>query len=170
MMNPLLRFYRLLNSWYTPQFSLSVFILAGTIIAAFPEFSWSETSILEVELAQAIQNREPAHPTKPPAHCEKDLNRGAPLPRIHTGDQQVVFWNRVSSTENTLIRHSWHKKSDEGWRAMAHVDLPIQKSTAFRIWSTKDLHPALHRGEWMIVVTLAEDPRDVLCIARFIVE
>ena len=106
----------------------------------------------------------------PSAHCEKDTGPDSLLPRVRISDQQVVFWNRVAASDNTLLRHSWHKKSEEGWKAMAHVDLPIQKSSAFRIWSTKELHPTFHRGEWMIVVAMADDPKHILCITRFIVE
>jgi len=135
-----------------------------------PSPTWSATNILNVELAQNIIDREPALPSNPSAHCEKDKNHDSALPRIHTSDQQVVFWNRVAATDSTVIRHSWLRMSDEGWKPMAQVDLQIQKSSAFRIWSKKDLRPTFHRGEWMIVVSMAHDPKEVLCISRFIVE
>ena len=151
-------------------FPVWLLIVSGVLGGVLPSTSWSAIDILDVELAHDIQDREPSIPYIPPAHCEKDKNRDAPLPRIHISDQQVVFWNRVEATDNVIIRHSWLKKSDEGWKPMAQVDLPVQKSSAFRIWSTKDLHPSFHRGEWMIVVSMGDDPKDVLCITRFIVE
>jgi len=149
---------------------LGCVMVASLISSVLPSPSWSATNILNVELAHDIIDREPVVPSKPSAHCEKDTNQDPALPRIHTSDQQVVFWNRVAATDSTTIRHSWHRKSDEGWKPMAHVDLQIQKSSAFRIWSKKDLHSTFHRGEWMIVVSMAHDPKQVLCISRFIVE
>ena len=152
------------------RLSFGCLILVGAFNPVFPSLSWGGTDILDVELAHEIQEREPAASYQPRAYCEKDRQRNVRLTRIHTSDQQVVFWNRVASTDSTMIRHAWHKKFEEGWKPMANVDLPIQKSSAFRIWSTKDLHPTLHRGEWMIVVSMVDDPKQVLCIARFIVE
>ena len=134
------------------------------------EVGWAATEILDVTLAHDVKDREPAAPYAPQAFCEKDQNRNGVLPRIQTSDQQIVFWNRIAASDSTKIRHSWHKRADDGWKLMAHVDLPILKSSSFRIWSTKDLHPTFHRGEWMIVVTLSDDPKKVLCITRFIVE
>ncbi len=162
--NPLLKLFK------RPLISVSVLIAAGIFSTVLPSIGLSATDLLEVELAHDIKEREPDLPYKPPAHCEKDTNQGAALPRIHPSDQQVVFWNRVAATDSTLIRHAWHKKFEGSWKPMANVDLPIQKSSAFRIWSTKDLHPTLHRDEWMIVVSMADDPKQVLCITRFIVE
>ena len=150
--------------------SLSVLIVAGVFSAVLPSIGLGATDLLEVELARDIKEREPDIPYKPQAHCEKDNDQGAALPRIRTSDQQVVFWNRLAATDSTKIRHAWHKKDEEGWKPMANIDLPIQRSSAFRVWSTKDLHPTFHRGEWMIVVSMADDPKQVLCITRFIVE
>lgn len=53
---------------------------------------------------------------------------------------------------------------------MADIPLHVEKSSSFRMWSTKEIHPALHLGEWMIVVSLGEKKKEVLCIARFLVE
>ena len=153
-----------------PPVLLGFVIVTSLLSSILPSPSWSATDILNVELAHDIIDRDPALPSQPSAHCEKDASRNQVLPRIHTSDHQVVFWNRVAASDSTTIRHSWHRKSDEGWKPMAQVDLQIQKSSAFRIWSKKDLHPNFHRGEWMIVVSMAHDPKQVLCISRFIVE
>jgi hypothetical protein len=82
----------------------------------------------------------------------------------------VVFWNRVTSGTPQIFHHTWHKKTNDGWEPMAHIPLKVQKSSSFRIWSTKQIHPKFHLGEWMIVVSLDSKPKEVLCIARFIVE
>lgn len=132
---------------------------------------WGQTKILGVELAREIVKRAPVRPYAPVVFCEKDKNRNALLPVINTAtDHQVVFWNRVTAEMPTTFHHSWHKKTMDGWEPMANIRLKVEKSSSFRIWSTKEIHPTLHLGEWMIVVSLGEDQKDVLCIARFIVE
>jgi len=132
---------------------------------------WAETQLLDVTLARNIVNRAPVRPYSPIVFCEKDKNRDAPLPIINTArDRHVVFWNRVTSTTPKVVHHTWHKKTEVGWEPMAHVRLQVQESSSFRIWSTKEIHPTLHLGEWMIVVSLDDDPKAVLCIARFFVE
>ena len=147
----------------------SLLSLATLFIVQSP--SWGQTELFEVELARNIVNRTPVNPYSPVVHCEKDKYRDAPLPVINaTLDHQVVFWNRVISTTPKIFHHTWHKKTMDGWEPMAHVRLNVQKSSSFRIWSTKEIHPKLHLGEWMIVVSLDSEPKEVLCIARFIVE
>lgn len=147
----------------------SFLILAIVVFNISP--SWGQTKLFEVELARSVENRAPIHPYSPVVYCEKDQNRDAPLPIINTDrDHQVVFWNRVTSTSPETFHHTWQKKTMDGWEPMAHVRLQVQKSSSFRIWSTKEIHPKLHLGEWMIVVSLDADPKEVLCIARFRVE
>lgn len=132
---------------------------------------WAQTELLEVKLARDIENRAPVRPYSPIVFCEKDKNRDAPLPVINTAaDHQVVFWNRVTAETPKIFHHTWHKRTMDGWEPMAHVRLKVQKSSSYRIWSTKEIHPRLHLGEWMIVVSLDDDPKEVLCIARFLVE
>ena len=132
---------------------------------------WAESELLDVELARDIENRAPVHPYSPAIFCEKDKNRDSPLPIVKTdSDRQVVFWNRVTSTTPEVFHHTWHKKTKDGWESVADVRLPVQESSSYRIWSTKEIHPTLHVGEWMIVVSLEHDPQTVLCIARFLVE
>ncbi len=154
----------------TRTFIPSLFlILATCVIVTSP--SWGQTELFEVELARHIVDRTPMSPYTPIVYCEKDKNRDAPLPVINTtSDHQVVFWNRVTSATPQIFHHTWHKKTNDGWEPMAHIRLKVQKSSSFRIWSTKEIHPKLHLGEWMIVVSLDSEPKEVLCIARFIVE
>ncbi len=147
----------------------SFLILATCLIVTSP--SWGQTELFEVELARHIVDRTPISPYTPIVYCEKDKNRDAPLPVINTtSDHQVVFWNRVTSATPQIFHHTWHKKTSDGWEPMAHIRLKVQKSSSFRIWSTKEIHPKLHLGVWMIVVSLDSAPKEVLCIARFIVE
>lgn len=150
--------------------ALSSFLISATLFFIFSP-SWGQTKLFEVELARNVENRAPIRPYSPVVYCEKDQNRDAPLPIINTArDHQVVFWNRVTSTSPETFLHTWHKKTMDGWEPMAHVRLQVQKSSSFRIWSTKEIHPKLHLGEWMIVVSIDADPKEVLCIARFRVE
>ena len=136
----------------TRTFIPSLFLILVTcLIVTSP--SWGQTELFEVELARHIVDRTPISPYTPIVYCEKDKNRDAPLPVINTtSDHQVVFWNRVTSATPQIFHHTWHKKTSDGWEPMAHIRLKVQKSSSFRIWSTKEIHPKLHLGEWMIVV------------------
>jgi Protein of unknown function (DUF2914) len=146
------------------------FLMLGTAMFVTSP-SWGQTELLETELAREIVDRMPAGSYSPKVFCEKDQNHDAPLPVVTPpDDHQVVFWSRVTSATPTSLRHIWHKKTQEGWEPMANILLKIQQSSSFRIWSTKDIHPSLHLGEWMIVVSLDDDSKEVLCIARFLVK
>ncbi|GEM_PF-5975567 len=152
-----------------PFLPLSFLVIVTLLIVPAP--SWGQTELLEVKLARRIVNRAPVAPYSPTVYCEKDQNHDSALPVVDAAtDRQVVFWNRVASGRPQIFRHAWHKKTREGWESMAHVRLRVEKSSSFRIWSTKEIHPTLHLGEWMIVVSLDDAPQEVLCIARFIVE
>ena len=147
-----------------------LFLLLSTAVL-LPSLGWSQTEVLEVDLARKIVDRMPAESYAPQVFCEKDQNRDTSLPIVTAAnDRQVVFWNRVTSATATTIRHLWHKKTKDGWEPMANIRLKVQASSSFRMWSTKDIHPTLHLGEWMVVVSLDDDSKGVLCIARFLVK
>ena len=159
-------FFNTMTRFFIPLFCL----VLGTSLL-IPSLGWGQTELLDVDLARKIVDRMPAGSYAPQVFCEKDQSRDASLPIVTAAnDRQVVFWNRVTSATATTIRHLWHKKTQDGWEPMANIRLKVQASSSFRIWSTKDIHPTLHLGEWMIVVSLEDDSKEVLCIARFLVK
>ena len=136
-----------------------------------PLSSWGESELLEITLARNIENRNPIQPHLPMVSCEKHRNHDAHLPIINAAtDYKIVFWNRIMANSPSTLHHTWHKKTSDGWENIARVPLKIRKSSSFRTWSTKTILPRLHIGEWMIVVSVDNDPQDVLCIVRFIVK
>ena len=133
--------------------------------------SWGEPQLLEISLARNIKNLLPVRPHSPVVSCEKDRNHEIDLPIINSEkDDQVVFWNRIMAKSPVTFHHTWHKKTADGWKRMAHVSLKVRESSSFRTWSKKTIRPRLHIGEWMIVVSADNDLQDVLCIVRFIVK
>ena len=152
-----------------PHALLGTTIFLVILIAASPCLGKPE--LLEISLARNIENRNPTKPHSPFVSCEKDRNHDAHLPIINASiDDKIVFWNRVMAKSPTIFHHTWHKKNSDRWKKIAHVSLKIRKSSSFRTWSTKTILPRLHIGEWMIVVSVNNDPQDVLCIVRFIVK
>ena len=145
------------------------------LIFSFDMFMVSAASgsvqVLDIALTRNVQDREPLGQYKPTAFCEKDQARFGQIPTINLSiDHHVIFWNKIASSKPQTLRHAWHKKTEEGWTSVAQVDIKIAKSKSYRIWSSKDLRANLHQGEWMIVVSLADDPKHILCISRFLAQ
>lgn len=140
--------------------------LAGTPLLAQADFH-----VKTVVLSKEVNKRNPQGIFRPPAYCEKDKNGQAAIPVVQTSQtSQVIFWTKVEATTTGKIRHSWHHKTDGTWTKISEVNIPIQPSPGYRMWSMKSLHPDLHTGEWMIVVAPSNEPDRILCIARFTVK
>ena len=130
-----------------------------------------DMSVIDLALAGDVQDREPVGPVEPSVSCEKDKTASQPLPVVDsTTSERIFFWNRVKSSVEGTLRHTWMMKRDQGWEPMAKVELRIGESPAYRVWSSKQLDRTLHLGEWMVEVSSAEDPGQVLCLIRFQVE
>jgi len=128
-------------------------------------------TVVGVALAEDIQGREPVGSVNPSISCEKDKKSQVALPVVNaTISQRVFFWSRVQSSTAGTLRHIWLMKRDQGWEPMAKVDLRIGQSPGYRTWSSKQLDRSLHLGEWMVQVSKADDPSEVLCLSRFRVE
>ena len=135
--------------------------------------AWAQTDFLveKVVLSKGVSDRVPQGVFTPPAYCEKDKNGQAAIPVVQISQtSQVVFWTKIAATTTGKIRHSWHYKSHGTWMKISEVNIPIRPSPGYRMWSIKTLHPAIHTGEWMIVVAPSNEPERILCIARFTVE
>ena len=154
-----------LSSMLTQPFALlgSAIFLAILLV---PLSSWGESELLEITLARNIENRNPVQPHLPMVSCEKHRNHDAHLPIINAAtDNQVAFWNRVTTKSPITFHHTWHKKTSGKWKSIARVSLKVKKSSSFRTWSSKTISPRLHNGEWMIVVSTDNDLQDVLCLS-----
>ena len=144
-------------------------IVLAILMVASP--CWGEPKLLEIALASNIENRNPVRPYSPVVLCEKDKNHDTHLPIVNTKkNNQVVFWNRVMSKSPSTFHHTWHKKTSDGWKRMAHVSLKVRRSSSFRTWSKKTIRPRLHIGEWMIIASTDDTLQNVLCIVRFIIK
>ncbi|MCA9498508.1 MAG: DUF2914 domain-containing protein [Nitrospirales bacterium] len=140
-------------------------------VAGTPLLAQADFLVKNVALSKAVNQRNPQEIFLPPAYCEKDKNGQAAIPVVQTSQtSHVVFWTKIEATTIGTIRHSWHHKTDGTWTKISEVDIPIQPSPGYRMWSMKSLHPDLHTGEWMIVVAPLKEPDRILCIARFTVK
>ena len=140
-------------------------------VAGTPLLAQADFLVKNVALSKAVNQRNPQGIFLPPAYCEKDKNGQAAIPVVQTSQtSHVVFWTKIEATTIGTIRHSWHHKTDGTWTKISEVDIPIQPSPGYRMWSMKSLHPDLHTGEWMIVVAPLKEPDRILCIARFTVK
>ncbi len=143
------------------------FWLVGAITLLPPQAA-AEISVIEVALSEEILDQQPRSPAQPSAYCEKDHRGQETLPIIDSSSGKVVyFWSRVKSTRGSVLRHTWFMNTGHGWKQVAQVDLNIFTSPGFRAWSSKEIAPAIHVGEWMVVVSTAEEPNTVHCIVRF---
>ncbi|RMH31941.1 MAG: DUF2914 domain-containing protein [Nitrospirae bacterium] len=148
---------------------LIVSVLALLIL--LPQLASAELAVVDIALAEAVQDRNPVDPITPPAVCEKDKAPDSTVPVVDSMlVPQIFFWTRIASDSDATVLHSWHHKENDQWVLVAEVDFQIHPSSGYRVWSSKLLDPALHTGEWMIVVAPADQPDHVLCITRFTVK
>ncbi|MEO8328022.1 MAG: DUF2914 domain-containing protein [Nitrospirota bacterium] len=140
--------------------------LAGT-----PLWAQADFLVKTVVLSKEVNKRNPQGIFRPPAYCEKDKNGQAAIPVVQTSQtSQVIFWTKIEATTTGKIRHSWHHKVDGTWTKISEVNISIQPSPGYRMWSMKSLRADLHIGEWMIVVAPSKEPERILCITRFTVQ
>ena len=132
-----------------------------------------ELTVLNVALAESVQNREPVGSVNPAVSCEtkKKSTSKAATPVVDTAvNGQVYFWNTVQAPTDGKLRHTWLMKKNNEWQPMAKIDLRIGKSNSYRTWSSKKFDPSWHRGEWRIEVANADNTNEVLCESHFRVQ
>jgi len=142
------------------------------MIIAIP-FTYAESafSVEKVVISQNVTNRNPVGIFSPPAYCEKDTSGQAAIPVVKTSKtSQVMLWTKVAATTKGKLRHSWHHQVDGTWKMVSEVNLPLSPSPGYRMWSKKSLNPAIHTGEWMVVIAPSNSPEKILCITRFTVQ
>jgi hypothetical protein len=146
---------------------LFAFFLVG-LLAFAPQVASAQMSVSEVALAGDVQDRDPINRFDPDAYCEKDQSQQATLPVIDSSvNSEVYVWTRIQSGDDGVLRHTWFMNEDNNWKEVAAIDLNVYTSPGFRTWSSKQLVPSLHIGEWMVEVSAGDDLSQVLCIMRF---
>ena len=148
-----------------PRFLIiSIFVLAT--LAGSPRASAGQ-EIVDIIFARDVVNREPVAPYEPGAYCGGEGTPSGPVPIIDSREDKKVFlWNRIKSSKDEVLRHRWIKDGEE----MAVVELNLGVSSGYRTWSSKNLDPNFHVGQWKVEVSTASDPGHVLCVAHFIVK
>lgn len=142
-----------------------------TVLALAPQGALAEVTVEDVSLSEDVQNREPVGKTSPAAACENGGNGHHVVPVIDTSmTTRVYFWNRLKTDGAGTLRHTWYMNRDQDWREAAEIDLGYSPSPGYRTWSSKQLDPSMHTGEWKVEVTITEEPGRVLCSARFKVQ
>jgi hypothetical protein len=122
--------------------------------------------VVDSFFAPDVIEMNPVNPFEPGVTCENGAEPSGPMPVIDSQEVSRIFlWTRIKSSEDGVLRHSWYKDGVE----MAVVDLELRESPEFRTWSSKNIDPNFHTGNWKVVVTAASDPSDIICTAHFLV-
>ena len=147
---------------------LKPFILALLVLVSLVGFRSASVAqeVVDSIIARDVVDMNPVNPFEPGVTCENGAEPSGPMPVIDSQEEgRVFFWTRINSSEDGVLRHSWYKDGVE----MAVVDLELVESSAFRTWSSKNIDPNFHTGNWKVVVTSASDPSDIICAAHFLV-
>lgn len=149
--------------------------------------------IVDVALATDVINQEPSGIFNSLATCSSIDNPPTSIPVIDSSIHRKVFlWTKVSSSETFVLRHAYYKDGVEyktqrtitpvmdkifqivdeikvglGWKNIADIELQVAKSSGWRTWSSKEIDPVVHRGEWRIQVSPTNDKEDVICVVHF---
>ena len=146
------------------------FLLMGMVAFSF-EATYAEMAVVEAVLAGEVQDRDPLGRLEPAVSCEQVQNEGTATPVFDsTSGEKIFFWNKIQVGTAGVLRHTWYRKGDEGWAQSAAVELMLSESPGYRTWSSKQIVPSLHQGEWKVEVSTADPPDQVLCTAKFRVE
>jgi len=147
--------------------------MSMSLMILFIPFTYAESSfyVEKVVISQNVTKRNPVGIFSPPAYCEKDTSGQAAIPVVKTSEtSQAVLWAKVAATTKGKLRHSWHHQVNGTWTKVSEVNIPIRPSSGYRMWSMKSLNPAIHTGEWMVVIAPSNSPEKILCITRFTVQ
>ena len=148
-----------------PRFII-VFLIVFMALVGLPSIS-SGQEIVDIIFARDVENREPVAPFEPGAHCGGATEPSESIPVINSlEDSRVYLWNRIRSSTQDVLRHRWYKDGVE----VTMVELDLGESSGYRTWSSKNIDPNFHRGNWRVEVTTASDPNSVLCVAHFVVK
>ena len=146
--------------------SLIVSLIVFATLIGFPALS-SGQEIVDIIFARDVSDKEPVAPFEPGAYCGNQSQPGGQVPVINSQDDRKVFlWNRIKSTAADVLRHRWYKDGVE----VATVELELGESPGYRTWSSKNIDPNFHLGNWRVEVSTASNPSNVLCVAHFVVQ
>jgi len=147
--------------------------------------------VIDVSLALDVVDREPQGILDPPGSCSGTEPETLPTidSKVH---RKIVLWTRVSSSEQSVLLHSWQKdgiKISEqrtltpwrdkaiqflefvqvslGWKEIAGVEVRLGKGNSWRTWSSKAIDRHVHVGKWKVIVTPTTDRENVLCTVHF---
>ena len=168
-------------------------ICVATLCLSVATASQAEISVVDVELAESVQDREPFRPTQPPAQCLSDAPNETIVPSISTQRISTLYlWTKLHSAQGdeTSVRVGWFKDGlavrvqrtemswrdrtlrfiewvavGLGWKELASVELRIRPSSGWRTWSTKELDRYVHAGKWRADIATIHD--EVLCSVHF---
>ena len=154
-----------------------------------------ELRIVDVRLAGNVVDREPQNEFGPKEGCSIEGNP-ASIPVINPNSYPTVYlWTKIDSTSEFVINHTYYKDGNQfrvketitpvldrirravreisiglGWKRFATVELLIGLSPTWRTWSSKELDPIVHKGEWRVEVKSRGNAEAVLCTVYFVVE
>lgn len=128
--------------------------------------AFSATEIREAVLAQDVVERNPDEALTGTQSCGNEAD-----PTLVSSDSinRLYLWNRVNNDEERQLVHSWQQNVDGQWSERANVSLRVGVSAAWRTWSSKNIDPYFHKGDWRVVVSTQEALEDVLCVVHFTV-
>ncbi len=145
--------------------SIIVSVIVFAALVGFPTLS-SGQEIVDIIFARDVEDREPVAPFEPGAHCGEPTEPSGSIPVINSlEDRKVFLWNRIKSSAQDVLRHRWYKDGVE----VAMVELDLGESSGYRTWSSKNIDPNFHIGNWRVEVSTASNPNSVLCVAHFVV-
>jgi len=146
--------------------SFIVSLIVFATLLAFPAVSVGQ-EIVDIIFARDVENMEPIAPFQPGTYCGEQAQTSGSIPVINSQDEQKVYlWNRIKSNAADVLHHRWYKDGVE----VALVELDLGESPGYRTWSSKNIDPNFHIGNWRVEVTTASNPNNVLCIAHFVVK
>lgn len=139
-----------------------IIISLFAMMIAMPVFS--ATEIREAVLSEGINERNPFEPLSGTQICGNENN---PASVNSAYVNKIYLWNRVNNDEQKQLIHSWQKKVAGSWNEEANINLNIGVSFGWRTWSSKNIDPHFHKGDWRVVITTEEEPENVLCVVNF---
>lgn len=173
--------------------SVSITFLIMALLTSVAE---AEPQIIDIALATNIDGRQPLGIFSPPGTCRNIDNPPTNIPVIDSRIHRKVFvWTKVKSSDSFVLRHAYYKDGIEfktqrtltphidkvmqiideikvglGWKNIANVELKIDESSGWRTWSSKEIDPIIHEGNWRVEITPTNDDENILCVVHFKVE
>ena len=148
--------------------------------------------LIAVVLAPAIEKRNPVGAFGPGVSCRNNRPPDSEITTIDSSTRKIFLWTKIAALDAYIIQHRYYMEGYEGAVTIrpteysperrlrfiaslkaglrilvANVGLAVRPSPSWRTWSSKEIDPNIHKGQWRVEVVSTHEGDNSLCTVYF---